>query len=180
MKKILFTFMTLVLSLAFFACSDEKDLTGSADLTIGKETYHMPVASYTSADGKTVIVGTNVSQTVNVDFKGTEVRKYVIGYGDNFKALTSNHPFAEDFSPEANVSFVSTVNERKEVTVVCGVLTVTEYNSDSIVAVFSGEGLDKATANSLITGNSDPEAVEQQLEKISGCVVAVPQKKEQE
>ena len=72
------------------------------------------------------------------------------------------------------------MNERKEVTVVCGVLTVTEYNADSIVAVFSGEGLDKATANSLITGNSDPEAVEQQLEKISGCVVAVPQKKEQE
>ena len=176
MKKILFAFMSLALAFAFFACSDETDLTGSADLTIGNETYHMPVAAYTFANGKTAIVGTNVAQTLNVDFKGSEVRKYVIGYGDNFKALTDNYPFAEDFSPEANVSFVSSVNEREEITLLCGLLTITDYNSDSIVAVFSGEALDKATANSLITGNSTPEAVEQYLRKVSGCLVAVPQK----
>lgn len=180
MKRILFTFMSFALGLCFFACSDEKDLTGSADLSIGKETYHMPIATYTADDNKTAIVGTNVSQTVNVDFKGTQVRKYTIGYGDNFKSLTDNYPFAEDFSPEANISFLSTVNERIEVTLLCGVLTVTEYNADSIVAVFSGEGTDKATANSLITGNSNPEAVEQQMKKISGRLTAVPQKKEQE
>lgn len=178
MKKILFAFIGFAVSLAFFACSNDEDLTGSADLTIGRETYHMPVATYTSADGKTIVVGTNVSQTVNVDFKGVEVRKYVIGYGDNFKSLTDNYPFAEDFSPEANVSFVSTVNGRKEMTIVSGLLTITEYNSDSIVAVFSGQGLDKATAASLIAGTSEPAAVEQQVEEVSGCFVAVPQKKE--
>ncbi len=176
MKRILFVLLCAAVSLFAASCNEAHDLTGSVDLTIGQSTFHMPVASFVSSDGRTKVSGTNVSQTIEIDFKGTDVRQYTLGYGKDFDELKNNHPFGEDFSSEANLSFVSTVGERTELRAVCGVLTVQDYGSDSIVAVFSGKGLEPGTADALIGGGYTPEAVEPMLKTFSGQFVAVPQK----
>lgn len=174
MKRLFLILSCVVLSLLNFSCVEDNDLTGSLDLTIDSNTYHMPVANFIFANDVTNVVGTNVSQTVIVNVKGNTVRQYVIGYGRDFAELSANHPFGDEFNQEANLEFVSTIDAREEFVAVCGVLTMSEYSSDSIAATFSGKMLTKSMAMSLINGNATPEAVQNQLRNFSGQFVAVP------
>ncbi|MCI7035306.1 MAG: hypothetical protein MR963_07195, partial [Bacteroidales bacterium] len=131
MKRLFFCLTCLVLCMGLTSCSEDRDLTGYADLTIGTSTYHMPIAEYVFSDGTTSVVGTNVAQTISIDFNGNSVRKYVIGYGDSYETISNSYPFGEGFSKETDLKFVSSVDEREEYVAVCGIMTVSEYGSDS-------------------------------------------------
>ena len=152
MKRLFFCLTCLVLCMGLTSCSEDRDLTGYADLTIGTSTYHMPIAEYVFSDGTTSVVGTNVAQTISIDFNGNSVRKYVIGYGDSYETISNSYPFGEGFSKETDLKFVSSVDEREEYVAVCGIMTVSEYGSDSIVATFSGKMLDRSHADALAGG----------------------------
>ena len=155
MKRLFFCLTCLVLCMGLTSCSEDRDLTGYADLTIGTSTYHMPIAEYVFSDGTTSVVGTNVAQTIS-----------------------NSYPFGEGFSKETDLKFVSSVDEREEYVAVCGIMTVSEYGSDSIVATFSGKMLDRSHADALAGGNADPASLEQFVKTFSGQFSAVPPKSE--
>ena len=178
MKRLFFCLTCLVLCMGLTSCSEDRDLTGYADLTIGTSTYHMPIAEYVFSDGTTSVVGTNVAQTISIGFNGNSVRKYVIGYGDSYETISNSYPFGEGFSKETDLKFVSSVDEREEYVAVCGIMTVSEYGSDSIVATFSGKMLDRSHADALAGGNADPASLEQFVKTFSGQFSAVPPKSE--
>ncbi len=175
MKKALF-FTFAAFALMFFAsCADEKDLTGSVDFTYGQRTFHMPVAEFSVEGDRTFVVGTNVSQTISIDFKGNGVNQYTIGYGADSASISIGEGI-----PNVNLTFVSTVGERDEMVAICGVLTVREYGSDSIVADFSGKGLTPTFADRLINGGYSVEQVASEMKSFSGQFVAVPAKEPKE
>lgn len=174
MRRIYLLFLLVVVSLLGVSCSEDRDFTGSADLTIDKTTYHMPIANFVFADGVTDVLGTNVSQTLSVKVKGNEVKQYTIGYGKDFEEMSAAHPFGEGFATQVDLEFVSTIDAREEFVAVCGVLTMSEYGEDSIAATFTGKMLRKDHALSLIGGNLTPEAVQNSLRTFSGQFVAVP------
>lgn len=174
MRRFFLVVSCVVFSLLGMSCSEDRDFTGSADLTIDKTTYHMPVANFVFANGATDIVGTNVSQTLTVKVKGNSVKQYTIGYGDDFESMSAAYPFGDDFATQADLEFVSTIDAREEFVAVCGVLTMSEYGADSIAATFTGKMLPKDNAISLMNGDLTPEAIQSSLRTFSGQFVAVP------
>lgn len=138
MKKIILSLMLLT-PFFFSSCEDVKELTGSMEFTIDKESYSFPVATFVKDGDKTIITSSELTNTATITFKGKTTQTYPLGIGaDLIEAILNINKLdkAENvfiYFPTGGLddSFIS----------LYGTLQITEYTSKTIVGTFTGFGI---------------------------------------
>lgn len=172
MRKLMFALVCLALPFAFWSCEDTEELIGAIDITIGTETYNIPNAFFTEVSGRTAIAGSNIKESVAIEFKGSSEKTYTLGLGKD--PLTAATNILNLSNMENTLVYIPSSGAAEDgITAVCGTLKITEYTSTKVKGEFSGYGV----KSSIITsGNVDWSNLQSNLQEISGTFTAVGKK----
>lgn len=135
--KLLAIFMAIF---TFSSCEEVDELTGDIDITIGKETFHIPAATFYSNDSFTIITGTNLKQSVAIKVKDAAVGKKTLGLGKT--ALSAVGNLGDIASVDNTLVYVpSSGIEKDGMTALYGTITITKKTAASIEGTFEGGGI---------------------------------------
>ncbi|MEE1019873.1 MAG: hypothetical protein U0L93_00475 [Bacteroidales bacterium] len=135
--KLLAIFMAIF---TFSSCEEVEELTGDIDITIGKDTFHLPAATFYSNNSFTIVTGTNVKQSVVLKIKDASIGKKTLGLGKT--ALSAVGNLNEITSTDNTLVYVPLSGIEKDgMTALYGTITITKKTSTSIEGTFEGGGV---------------------------------------
>jgi hypothetical protein len=161
--KLLALFMAIF---TFSACENVEDLAGEMDITIGKETFHIPAALFYSNENNTFITATNVKQSVAIKVKDAAIGKKTLGLGKNVLEAVGN---IDNFSSMENtLVYIPTSGiEEDGMTALYGTITLTKVTSTWVEGTFEGGGVKTSLLND-ISGLSSILDAPELIEEFSG------------
>lgn len=149
MKKGLVKILALFIAVfALWGCEDTNGLTGEMDVTVGQDTFHLPVAVFYSDGATTYIAGTNINQSVTLTIKDIAIGKKTLGLSDNLLGTLSNLSNISNVDNSLIYIPISGIEE-DGMTALYGEITITKVEDNSIEGNFEGGGIKTSILQSI-------------------------------
>jgi hypothetical protein len=169
-NKLLSLLAIFIAVFTFSSCEDVEELAGSVDITIDKETYHLPAAVFYSNGDNTFITGSNIKQSVALKIKDVNVGKKTIGLGKTILSAVGN--LSDIASMENTLIYVPTSGIEKDgMTALYGTITFSKVTNNVIEGTFEGGGIKTSIIDEM--GDVSITEIEELITEFSGEFTAI-------
>lgn len=171
MKNKLLSLLAIFIAVfTFSSCEDVEELAGSVDITIDKETYHLPAAVFYSNGDNTFITGSNIKQSVAFKIKDAKVGKKTLGLGKTILGAVGN--LSDIASMDNTLIYVPTSGIEKDgMTALYGTITLSKVTNNVIEGTFEGGGVKTSIIDEM--GDVSITEIEELITEFSGEFTAI-------